>query len=117
MIKQTAAANPKMSLNRTSFRITGPVNQPSYTRMYKRAGAHRARLDSRIHRSAGDPIVTYCPCRFSKGDDLCMRRGIARSYYRIAAATYDDAVEDHHCSNWNLTVFSSCLGLSERFAH
>ena len=58
MIKSRVRADVEDRLDGSEPLVRRAVNEPRYARVDKRAGAHRARFDCRIHHGSGKTIIS-----------------------------------------------------------
>jgi hypothetical protein len=106
MIQKICVANTKATNNCPGAFIRRAVNQPSHSRLYQRACAHRARFNRRINIHAGEPVIPELTGGFAKSDDFSVGCWIAVGARAISANSDElvfanDADADGH--------FTDCL--------
>jgi hypothetical protein len=97
--------------NCSALGVVGAVDESPNARMDHRPGAHAARFDRDVKRSAREPVIPARARRFTQNDDFGVRRRIAVAYRAIpgtsknAAAMHQDRADRHFTGRRRRTAF------------
>ena len=95
-----------------TFGIVGAIDEPRDTSLDDGARAHAAGLDGDVERGISKAVVAKKAGGFAKGDDFCMRRGIAVANGAIVSARKNFAVFHEQCTDRDFV----CVGRGARFS-
>src|SRR5438552_2195742 len=117
MVQEISRANAEVSLNCAGFRISCAINKPGDSRVNKRAGTHRARLDGGIQHRAVESIIADGSRSFSESDDLRVRSRITGADHRVSSSSDDLAFQDNDCAHRHLPGLTSKVRLGKGRSH
>jgi hypothetical protein len=113
VIQRTAVTKLKDRAHSTRSWIGRPVDKPLDPGVNESAGAHSAGLDRRKERGSRKPVIADGSRRFSKRDNLGVRRRISPRDRLIVTAAGNLAVDDDDCTYRNLTGIKRGSSLSQ----